>query len=702
MTAILANPRVTASEPLARATDIEEYRDALARYRSGEWDDERWTAFRLRYGVYGQRQSGVQMVRIKIPGGILPTGWARTAAAATRRYARGDIHLTTRQDLQIYFVALDATPGLLAELHAGGLTTREACGNTLRNMSSCALSGICPRERVDAGVVAERLSRSWIRHPLVQHMPRKFKVSVSGCETDCGAASIHDLGIVATEKDGRAGFRLYAGGGLGGPPRPAIVIEAFVTEAQLPAALAARLRIHQRYSNRVNRNAARIKFVVKRLGEEKFLALYREERARADTLPQRAFEPFDWRQPTEAPEPRSPGGVVRQSDGRMSIVVNPLLGLLTPDQLDALADIAEGYASGELRTTREQNIAILGVEADLAQEVVDLVRALGLPVEEHPGDVPDVVSCPGTTTCRIGITNSQTFGNELQDLTRNYQTRPEVTIRISGCQNGCGLHHVGDFGFRGMAKKIGGRNAPHYQIYIGGNEREAGAIGLAGPIVPARHAREALGLLMDGYSRERADGESVRGWALRMGKAGLVALLGDLDEKIRADDGSLFVDWGDADTFAPPTVTRAECAASYAIDILYRDLADDGLVDLDRAIFAGDRGVARDAGKRAVAFAARRLLMRRGIETADDNDTDDLIARAAAAWSADDRLAEKALAGEQCADDNFSGWREDIARLLETVEEIVSAPEEADVDLSQLGDFDPSVLALMGGQPAAE
>ena len=206
-------------------------------------------------------------------------------AHVTRTFAKGDAHVTTRQDFQIYYVPLDDAPAMLAELDEAGLTTREACGNTVRNISSCALSGVCPREHVDAGKVADELARSWIRNPLVQHMPRKFKISVSGCATDCGASSIHDLGLVATEKDGRKGFVVYGGGGLGGVPFTAVELADFATEDELPAVLEALVRLHQRYSNRKNRNAARIKYLVKRFGEEKFRELFAEEFARAKALP---------------------------------------------------------------------------------------------------------------------------------------------------------------------------------------------------------------------------------------------------------------------------------------------------------------------------------------------------------------------------------------------------------------------------------
>ena len=210
------------------------------------------------------------MIRIKLPGGILPIEWLRSIAAINRKYAEGEAHITTRQDFQLYFVPLARTPDILRSCIRRGLTTREGCGNTLRNMTSCKLSGACPREHVDAAVVADRISRSLLRNPLVQHMPRKFKVSVSGCETDCGASGIHDLGLIATEKERtKRGSSLMVAGGPEAYPLPRYASWIFVVEENVPAVLESLIRLHQRYSNRINRNAARIKFLIKRFGEEK-------------------------------------------------------------------------------------------------------------------------------------------------------------------------------------------------------------------------------------------------------------------------------------------------------------------------------------------------------------------------------------------------------------------------------------------------
>lgn len=703
-----ASPAAGAPEPLATLADLDEYRDALALYRSGAWDDDRWKAFRLRFGVYGQLQPNVQMVRIKIPGGHLPLPWLRVIAEANRRWAGAAAHITTRQDVQIYYVKLDDTPDLLEHLYGNGVTTREACGNTLRNMTSCQLAGVCPRERVDASQVAARLARSWIRHPLVQHMPRKFKITVSGCATDCASTHIHDLGLIATEKDGADGFIVYAGGGTGGLAVSAAKVADFVTEHELPAVVEALVRLHQRYSDRKNRNKARIKFLQRRFGADKFRELFAEEFARIRALPQRPWEPLDWRQPTDAPEPVSPGGVVRQHDGRTCVVVNAALGLFTSDQLDALADIAERHGAERFLITREQNLAIMGLDPATADAAVAAVRDLGFGVEERPGDVANVIACPGTTTCGIGITNSQSFGKEILGQVRGYAAKPDLTVNVSGCQNGCGLHHVADFGFQGMGKKIGAQNAPHYRILIGGHKGANGQIGLRGPIVPARLARQALTLFLDGYAATKVNGESVRDWAIRFGKDGLAEVVEPLNREIDAKDEGLFFDWGEDWVYAPPTGRTAECAAAFAEDDLWKELADDGLINLDRAIIAGDRAAALEGGRAGLAFSSRRLLLTLSLAVADDASAADLAAKVRAHYGDDAELLsalDAVIEGEAAAQNGggIDRYREALALFIDTVSEAIETAEgDLQFDVAGLGDFDASVLAAIAGPPAAE
>jgi sulfite reductase beta subunit-like hemoprotein len=701
-----------AAEPLSRLSDAAEFRAAYAKRTSGEWDAAKWQGFRLRFGVYGQLQQNVHMIRIKIPGGVLPFEWALTVAEANRRWAGSTIHVSTRQDLQIYFVHPDNVPDLLQFLYERGMTTREACGNTLRNMTSCPLAGVCPKEHVDAGEVAQRLARVWIRHPLVQHMPRKFKVTVSGCEADCGSSHIHDMGVVATHKDGKPGFKVYAGGGTGGQAITATVITEFVEETDLPHVLEALVRVHQKYSNRRNRNAARIKFVLKRFGEAKFRALFEEEFARVKGLPTRPWEKLEWRKgDASLPPPASPGGVVTREDGQVGIVVKATLGLFASDDFEQLVALAKETGAKELRTTRDQNLVIVGTPHARVAEVVDRVRAMGFQVENKAGDVPNVVACPGTSTCGIGITNSQNFGKEVQNAIRDYAAKPNVSVKISGCQNGCGLHHVADFGFRGMGKKIGARNAPHYQIYIGGDVREVGHIGLSGPIVPARLAERALRLMLKGYEDGRANAdESVRAWALRVGKDGLKKLVQPLEAEIQAADEGLFFDFGEDWEFSPPAGRTSECAAGMLDDDLQKDLADDALVETDRAIEIGRADIALARAADGLRFSAQRLRIKAGAPGAE-TDEEAVVVSGVRAYFADeaDLLAnlERLLKARETAQSGRDGlaaveaMREALALWIDTVAEVVEKPVvQPAFDPAMFGDGGGSVAAMLRGSGA--
>jgi sulfite reductase beta subunit-like hemoprotein len=699
---------IAAAEPLSSMADAEEFRAAYGKLKSGEWDAGKWQAFRLRFGLYGQLQPNVHMLRIKIPGGLLPFDWAHTVAEANRRWASAKIHVSTRQDLQIYFIKPDDAPDVMEFLYSRGMTSREACGNTLRNMTSCHLAGFCPREHVDAGKVADRLALSWIRHPLVQHMPRKFKVTVSGCETDCASSHIHDLGLVATKRDGKPGFIAYAGGGTGGIAIPASKVSDFVEEHDLPAVVEALVRLHQRYSNRRNRNQARIKFVNKRFGAEKFRMLFEEEFARTRTMPQRPWQALEWREAEDAPEPVSPGGVVAQHDGKFAVVVKAELGLFSSDELDQLASLAELRGAVGLRTTRDQNLVIVGLAQNAVAEVVAQVRAMGFMVENAPGDVPNVVACPGTTTCGIGITASQTFGNEVQELAHNYAAKPNLSIKISGCQNGCGLHHVADFGFRGMGKKIGKRNAPHYQIYVGGHERINGHIGLSGPIVPARLANKALSLLLDSYASQKQPAETVREWALRIGKDGLKAVVSPVEKEVDPANEGLFFDFGEDWEFSPPAGRTSECAAGFADDDLQKDLADDSLINADRALAVGQVARVREIADDGFRYAAQRLRIRAAMPGTDADSEDSVISTVRAAFGGDADVIDAldrflAARNQSRADGTVDALREALALWIDTVEDLIAKPQAAPAfgmgaGLSDsLGDAGGSVLDMIKG-----
>jgi sulfite reductase (NADPH) hemoprotein beta-component len=369
--------------------------------------------------------------------------------------------------------------------------------------------------------------------------------------------------------------------------------------------------------------------------------------------------------------------------------------------------MAEMKGASGLRTTRDQNLVIVGLPPAAVAEVVAQVRAMGFMVENGPGDVPNVVACPGTTTCGIGITASQTFGKEVQELAHNYAAKSNLSIKISGCQNGCGLHHVADFGFRGMGKKIGKKNAPHYQIYVGGHERTNGHIGLSGPIVPARLANKALSLLLDSYASQKKDGETVREWALRLGKDGLKAVVAPVEKDVDPANEGLFFDFGEDWEFAPPAGRTSECAAGFADDDLQKDLADDALINADRALVTGQLDRVRQIADEGFRYAAQRLRIRAAMPGTDEDSEDSVISTLRAAYGSEAEIIDAldrflAARNEARADGAVDALREALMLWIDTVEDLVAKPQAAPAfgfgGLSDsLGDSGGSVLDLIKG-----
>lgn len=606
-------------EPLARIDDVVEFRDGLRRYRAGQWDETRWSSFRLRHGVYGQRQPNRQMLRIKLPGGILPVAALPVLARLARDFAGEIAHLTTRQDIQLYHIPLDRVAEALEILNAAGLTSRESGGNTVRNINACALAGACPRQRVDAGAVAQRLARLWLRRPLVQAMPRKIKLAVSGCDTDCGSALIHDLGLIATERNGENGFRLVAGGGLGSQPAVAIELAAFVPEADLPAAMEALLRVHIAHSDRTDRGRARLKATIRRIGAETFRAAFASEFATLRGLDQRPWPPLVWHQPAPAEGPLAPNGLITATDGRIAAILPVPFGRLSADQLDGLHAVAVERAVSEIRLTRSQDLVLLGLTPETHDRLDAALAAIGL---KGPGSVEreaGLISCPGTSTCRIGIANAPGLAARL--AARADDGAP-VRLSVSGCHNSCGLHHIADIGLHGLTRLIDGQPVPYYRLHFGGDVAK-GSFAVGGPLVPARQADRAVTLLRRALAEDRAPGESVRAWAERLGPDGIAALLAPLTAEAPHPDWRF--DWDSDQPFAGPPRVAGECAAPQAPVAHLADLARDGLDRFDRFLAAGRWPEALKAGEETTALALRALLAGRGLTAGSEEDSAETI-----------------------------------------------------------------------------
>jgi len=531
---------------LAREIDI--YETEIELRKQGKLDEKLFAETRLRRGAYGQRYDNGQrwdgqktqplrypageltkgpntfwdapgMQRIKIPFGGLNARQLEVMAELAEEYSDGIAHVTTRQDFQLHFIHIDDTPALMRRLAAVGITTREACGNVVRNVTACPVAGVCSTESFDVTPYAHALADFLLGHPDTQDFGRKFKIAFSGCAGKaCGLVNMHDMGAIAATRvvDGevKRGFALYVGGGLGTVPHQAKLFDEFVSEEELLPLSQAIARVFARLGEKKNRNRARIKFLVAQLGLEEFKRLVLEERAILPPDPEWTAFLANLHAHDEQPlRPAIPlNGMVRSPNfdrwlktnvatqkqaGYVTATVTLPLGDLTATQLRGLADLARRFTRETIRTTVEQNIVLRWVsEADLP-ELHATLEALGLG-QPGAGTIVDVTSCPGTDTCKLGIASSRGLAGELsQRLAEKSHTLDEsiqnLRIKVSGCFNSCGQHHVADLGFYGVSRRVDHYTVPHFQVMLGGQWAEnGGADGLAIGAVPAKRIPEAV------------------------------------------------------------------------------------------------------------------------------------------------------------------------------------------------------------------
>ena len=576
--------------------DIDKFRDVLAKYRSGEISEDVFRVFRLNNGIYGQRQGGAnQMVRVKVPHGSMDPEQFEMLAFIVERYSRGWAHITTRQNLQFHFVQLDQIPEVLDHLAAVGMTTREACGDTVRNVQGCHLAGACPHENLDITPWAEAAYRHFVRNPLSQRLPRKFKINFSGCETDCGQAMFNDAGVIATTRtleDGttEAGFRVFVAGGLGTTPFPAQAIEEFTRKEELLPTLEAILRVFDQTGNRDNKLRARMKWVVEQLGidevRRRVLAI-RKFLLASSSYP--GGLPTEVRVGGDAPAgvdpaaqvtkvgqgtPVSIGGaspydrwfsanVVRGiASGQVSAYAWAQLGDITAEQFRAIAAIGREF-DADIRLTNRQNLIIRGLDES---ELPDLYQRLVAVDMARPGAelVRDVVACPGADTCNLAVTQSRGLAKAIGDALEadGLADVAGLRINISGCPNSCGQHHAADIGFFGAERRANGRSAPGYQMMLGGYiGQEQAHFGAKALRLPAKNAAEAALRVVHRFNDERTVGESFRAWIDRSGGVKSIAAgLKDLDRfPTYEDDPNFYTDFDEAGPYEA-VVGDSECA----------------------------------------------------------------------------------------------------------------------------------------------
>jgi sulfite reductase beta subunit-like hemoprotein len=568
--------------------EIERFRAKAEGVLAGAVTDDEFRPFRLRYGIYGQRQPGVQMVRTKVPGGAMTAAQMVRMAEVADEFGGGRAHTTTRQNIQFHFVPLARVSDLMHRLADAGLTTREACFNTVRNVTACPLAGLSPDEVFDVRPYAQKVAYAFLRKQLTDNLPRKFKIAFDGCPTDCVAAAINDVGLRALVRDGQRGFRMTVGGGLGPLPSEAQLLDEFLPEERLVNRIEAVIRVFNKYGNRQNKNKARLKFVLRERGWE----WVREqiEKEYADILmnggiatPELVPEGFGGYQSN--PQPLGQGALLpvvhsngtgnsdydrwlqsnvsnQRQAGYAMVTVRVDQGNLTADQMRGIARIASDAGDGLVRVMIDQNLLLGFIPLGRVRRVYAALDDLGL-AGAGAREIGDVTTCPGAYSCNLALTKSMNLGAALQEATRQYDDPivRKLSIKVSGCPNSCGQHWISDFGFYGNARKIDGKEIPYYQMLLGGGYDRDGVMrfGLAVQSVPARLAPEAVKRILDHYIANRAEGETFREYVMRHKVEFFRQATSDLAKPAEVAP-ELYQDWGD-DTDFSLKLGRGECAA---------------------------------------------------------------------------------------------------------------------------------------------
>ena len=609
--AVVDDAKVVGRGPLrfADERDIDQFVDMLGKYERGEIGPNDWRRFRLLRGTYGQRQDGVQMLRIKVPQGILSSSQLRATADIAARYSRGFGHITTRQNIQLHFVPLKDAEAAMRQIADEGLTTREACGNSVRNITGCAYAGTSPTEVFDVTPYGEAMTRYFLRHPLSGILPRKFKIAFEGCAEDHIYTSINDIGFKARIVDGKKGFRVTVAGSTSIMPVSGYLLYDFLPVEEMFNVAEAIARVFRKYGDFEHPQRNRLKFAIKNLGGfETFKVKFQEELdgftaqggARLpfdpETVPSQ--EAPDWAQPpapsaatvaSMAATPVTGPGIVpgsvkltpladayvrwmrsnvsrQRQDGYCHVLARLPLGDFSSGQMRVLADLAESYSDGTVRVTPEQNVLFRWVKPDAVQPMYERLSAAGLGSPDAQR-LSDVVSCPGAESCRLAVTQSRGLGRM---LTEHLSAHPELVdlvpsgdIKVSGCPNGCGQHHVGSIGFQGSVRKVAGRAVPQYFVLVGGGCTDEGVahFGKVVSKVPVHRLTDAIDRLLELYRAQRQGDENLGAFFRRIQPATATAALKDLAElqpdQMTDDD---LIDLGEHQAFAPE-VMDGECAS---------------------------------------------------------------------------------------------------------------------------------------------
>jgi len=616
--------------------DILDLEKKIRLFREGKIDDEKFRSLRLARGVYGQRQQGVQMVRIKLPYGKVTTRQLSKMSDVSDEYATGNLHITTRQDIQIHFVSLDRTPELWTELEEDSITLREACGNTVRNVTASAMAGIDPKEPFDVSPYAHAVFEYFLRNPVCQEMGRKFKIAFSSSEDDSAFAFMHDIGFIPKIKTENGtetrGFKVVLGGGLGSQPYMADPVTDFMAVNQIIPFTESVLRVFDRYGERNKRHKARMKYLVQEIGIEELLRLAEAERL---ALKNKTFEIDAFKQETVIPEnavfsaeisnPLQYGKWLKtnvfpqKQAGFVAIGLRIQNGDIKTPVARQLISLVKAAAADDIRLTNTQGMLLKFVREENLPYVFEELNKLGL---AEPGfeSMADITSCPGTDTCNLGISNSTGITRELEKVIKNefpdliYNT--DIKIKISGCINSCAQHAMASIGFHGSSMKIDKMVAPALQVLLGGGPTGNGAGVAADKVikVPSKRGPQVLRDLLGDYQSNSTEGELFNQYYNRQGKIYFYDLLNPLGDTktVTPDD---FIDWEQSQPYKTE-IGVGECAG-VMIDLVATLLfeSEEKLDNADASFKAQDFADAIYYAYTAFIHTAKAMLISENIKT---------------------------------------------------------------------------------------
>lgn len=626
--------------------DIETYRSEIESFLKGEIHPTQFRGKRVPRGVYEQRTNNSFMVRVRVPaGGITPVQMEKTAELS-KKYGNGILHITTRQDVQLHWIKLADTPEIMFELFKVGLTTKGGGGNTVRNITACYDSGVCEQEVFDVSPYSIALTEYLIKDPKSYTLPRKFKISFSGCSSDCSLATINDVGFIAAEQtiNGKKeqGFRVYVAGGMGAASRIAEKLEDFIPLSEAGNVAEAVKRFFDKNGNRKNKHKARLRFLFEKLGREEFIKRYRDELKDLKDEGGVKLEIREMNTTLKASIPSSDTSAdmndksvddsintrwftqnvtPQKQKGYYFVKVFLPLGDITAEQMKDLAGAARKFKEGTMRSTHDQNLVFRWIHKSELKTLFDELKKIGL---EKSGakTVADVMCCAGASTCRLGICLSRglssALSNAFEKETENIQSIENLKIKVSGCPNACGQNPVGQIGLFGAARRIGEKMVPFYMISLGGRVEEGKtALGENIGMVPSKDIPSIFSSFLKDYKSNGQDSDFYK-YLKNRGKKFMKDLI-DKHQSVPsyAKNKDYYFDWGAKEEFSLAGRGAGECGAGVF------DMMEVDLEEAKKSILKGEEIINNNGNPvrelyEAVSRSSRALLVTRGAEPKDD------------------------------------------------------------------------------------